>query len=227
MDMQTDRPENPGGSTHGADMPNQQQEAPAGSGATATGTGTAETGGAQPSAGSTGATADAGRMTKRNDGSFWDAAPFTTIRRVADQVDEMIDRAGLGRGWLAPVTNRNFFPDLIEGSSLLNWRPEIEVFRQGDDMVVRVDLPGMTREDVSVRFVEGAVVIEGERRSQHEEHRHGYYHSERHYGRFSRQVAIPRGVNIEDAHAAFRDGVLEITITVPEKKPEGRSIQIN
>jgi len=222
MDMQTDRPENLGGSTDSADAPNQQQEASATAGAPDTGAA-----GAHQAQASAGATTGSRTVGRRSDGSFWDAAPFTTIRRVADQVDEMIDRAGLGRGWLAPVTNRNFFPDLIEGSSLLNWRPEIEVFRNGDDMVVRVDLPGMTREDVSVRFVEDGVVIEGERRSQHEEHRHGYYHSERHYGRFSRRVAIPRDVNIEDARATFRDGVLEITITVPEKKPEGRSIQID
>ncbi len=98
------------------------------------------------------------------------------------------------------------------------------VCRESDVIVAAVGRPSTVTADM---VSEGAVVIEGERRSQHEEHRHGSYHSERHYGRFSRQVAIPRGVNIEDAHAAFRDGVLEITITVPEKKPEGRSIQIN
>lgn len=66
----------------------------------------------------------------------------------------------------------------------------------------------------------------GERREEREENKQGYRHSERRYGRFSRSITLPEGINTDEMRANFRNGVLEITIPTPEREPRGRRIEI-
>jgi hypothetical protein len=82
------------------------------------------------------------------------------------------------------------------------------------------DLPGLTKDDINVDITDDALVIRGERKSEREENEEGYYRSERSYGSFYRQIPLPEGVNVDDADATFRDGVLEITMTAPERAAE-------
>jgi HSP20 family protein len=105
------------------------------------------------------------------------------------------------------------------------WAPQIEVFQRDNELVVRADLPGMTRDDVAVEVTEEAVTIQGERRHESEEEREGFYRSERIYGSFYRVIPLPEGAISEQAKANFRDGVLEITMPAPPKS-KGRRIEI-
>ncbi len=95
------------------------------------------------------------------------------------------------------------------------WTPQIETFQRGDQFVVRADLPGMRKEDVDIELTDDSVVIQGERREEHEEDREGYYRSERTYGSFYRVVPLPEGAISESAKASFNNGVLEVTIQAP------------
>ena len=107
------------------------------------------------------------------------------------------------------------------------WAPQIEAFQRGDKYVVRVDLPGMKREDVTVEVGDEQLIIQGHRREERESTGGGYYRTERTYGSFFRSVPLPEGADPESAEASFRDGVLEITVTAPARpSPRGRRIEI-
>ena len=86
----------------------------------------------------------------------------------------------------------------------------------------------MTKKDLKVEVTAEALTIEGERAEDHEEQRHGYYRSERSYGRFSRSIPLPEGVKAEEAKASFRNGVLEVVIPAPGRAvSRGRRLEID
>ena len=102
------------------------------------------------------------------------------------------------------------------------WSPQIETFQRGDQFVVRADLPGLNKEDVNIELTDDSLSIQGERREEHEEHREGYYRSERSYGSFHRAVPLPEGAITETAKANFSNGVLEITVQAPPREVSRR-----
>ena len=97
------------------------------------------------------------------------------------------------------------------------WTPELEVFERDHGLIVRVDLPGLTKEDVKIEVIDGALTIFGERKHETKEERPGWYSSERTYGRFYRAIPLPEGVNAAEIRGTFTNGVLDITIPVPAK----------
>ena len=107
------------------------------------------------------------------------------------------------------------------------WNPEIETFQRGDEFVVRADLPGLDKKDVTVEVQDDALVIQGERSNEHKEEREGYYATERSYGRFYRVIPLPDGAITDSVKASFRNGVLEVvTKAPPHEISRGRRIDI-
>ena len=107
------------------------------------------------------------------------------------------------------------------------WVPDLEVIERDGTLKVRLDLPGMKREDVKVAVTDTALTIEGERRQQEEKTENGYVRSEQWYGRFFRSVPLPEGARTDDAKATFADGVLEITMAVAPPQPAaGRTLEV-
>lgn len=152
-------------------------------------------------------------------------SPFTLMHRVIDDMDRMFENFGFGRlgsiasPRLSALTPWSDVGDFFRPTTAALWAPPLEVFERGNTMVVRAELPGVSKEDVNVEVEDGALTISGERRHEQEESREGYYHSERRYGAFSRSIPLPEGVDANQVEAKFRDGVLEITVP----KPEGES----
>ncbi len=121
---------------------------------------------------------------------------------------------------------RRVFPDFErlfnEGSGLPFWRvrhgfefpwvPEMEVFERDNRLTVRLDVPGLKKEEISVKVIENGLTIEGERKHETEEKKNNWYTSERAYGRFFRLVPLPEGVKAAEVKATFKNGVLEIAI---------------
>jgi HSP20 family protein len=101
------------------------------------------------------------------------------------------------------------------------------VFERADKLVVRADLPGLSKDDIQLDLRDDALTIRGQRREQHEESREGYSYSERSYGSFSRQIAIPRGISPEQVDASFENGVLEVEMKMPEQsRTQRRKLEI-
>jgi HSP20 family protein len=110
---------------------------------------------------------------------------------------------------------------------VLDWIPPIEAFQRGSDFVIRVDVPGLSRDDLSVDVGDDAVTICGDHKQEHQDEREGVFRSERHYGSFCRTVALPEGAVGESAKANLKDGVLEIVVQAPSQEAgRGRRIEI-
>lgn len=99
------------------------------------------------------------------------------------------------------------------------WSPQVEIFERGNNLVVRADLPGLSRENVDVELDDDALIIRGERQSDTENEDEGFYHSERSYGSFYRAIPLPEGIDASSCNATFRDGVLEVTLPKPQQQP--------
>jgi HSP20 family protein len=144
---------------------------------------------------------------------FFRSGPFEMMRRFSEEMDRMFEDFGLARG------GRGF-----GGGQSALWSPAVEVFERDNNLVVRADLPGMSKDDVEM--TDDALVIQGERKSEREEEREGWYRSERSYGEFYRLIPLPEGVNADQAKARFENGVLEVTAPIPERAQRRRSIPV-
>jgi HSP20 family protein len=142
-------------------------------------------------------------------------SPFGMMRRFADEMDRMFEDFGF------PAIGR-----FGRSTGMERFSPQVDIFERDGKLVVRADLPGMNKEDVSVEVTEDAVIIEGERKYEHEENQEGVYRSERSYGRFYREIPLPEGVKPENATANFKNGVLEVTIDAPQAAKNRRRIDI-
>jgi HSP20 family protein len=100
----------------------------------------------------------------------------------------------------------------------LRWTPSVDVVAKDDRLTIRVDLPGLTRDEVKVDVADDAITIQGERKKEFEEDKDGHYRLERAYGSFFRSVPLPDGVKPEEVKATFRNGVLEVTAPLPASK---------
>jgi len=158
----------------------------------------------------------------------WTASPFDLMRRFSEDMDRLFGGVGLGRFGVAPFAGlgRDLWAGMPDVEQAL-WSPQIETFQRGDKLVVRADLPGLERDDVSVEVTDDNVLtISGERQQEAAEDREGYYRSERSYGRFFRSIPLPEGVDADKVEASFKNGVLEVTLPAP-KREERRGRKIN
>jgi HSP20 family protein len=152
-------------------------------------------------------------------------SPFTFMRRFSEEMDRLFGDFGFGRGWLAPGFEGGL--DRLGTLGGASWAPQVEVIERDNRLIVRADLPGMSKDDVQVDIDDNSLVIRGERKTEHEENKEGYYRSERSYGSFYRQIPLPRGVDTEDATAEFRNGVLEVVMpTTNRAREERRQIDV-
>lgn len=142
-------------------------------------------------------------------------SPFALMRRFMEDMEQQWAQFGMSRGGQGMTTMGSAF-----------FAPPIEMFEREGHLVVRADLPGLTKDDVHVEVTDDALTIEGERRAEHEERQGGFFHSERRYGTFRRQIPLPEGVNTDQVTASFKDGVLEVSMPAPQRQARGRHIEI-
>ena len=125
------------------------------------------------------------------------------MRRMAEDMDRLFEDFGFGLPGLlvSPKLSSGVGSAArpINALQRAGWVPQIETFRRGDKLVLRADLPGLRKEDVSVEIEDGILTISGERSAEDVEDRDGYYHSERSYGQFQRSLALPDGVTGDTA----------------------------
>lgn len=133
-----------------------------------------------------------------------DYSPFSIFRRLSDEMDR---------------TFANFWGS---GSESGMWAPPIEVRERDGKLVVTAELPGVRREDVKVEMTDEGLCIQGERKQEQREEKEGYIRSERRYGTFYRCIPLPENAQSENARAEFKDGILEITVPVPESQQQRR-----
>jgi HSP20 family protein len=96
--------------------------------------------------------------------------------------------------------------------------PAVDVFDEGGSIVVKAELPGISRNDIEIKLIDNMLEITGEKKTEEKIDRRDYLRVERSYGRFSRTLRLPEGLDGEHVTANFADGVLEIKIPRVESK---------
>ncbi len=105
--------------------------------------------------------------------------------------------------------------------------PTVDVYEHGSDVVVRCELPGLKRDDISVKFVDDTTLaISGERQAEEKIERSNYLRHECSYGAFKRLVNLPEGCDHEKAKASYKEGILEVRIPKSETISKARTIPI-
>jgi HSP20 family protein len=145
-------------------------------------------------------------------------APLRTLQQVADEMDQMMNSFGFGPRWSSAPMWRTATAGL--------WAPDVDVYQKDDQLVIKADLPGLRKEEVSVEVADDSVIIQGERKTEHKDEREGYFRSERSHGSFCRVIPLPEGAITDQAKASFHDGVLEVTLPAPPQATRGRKLEI-
>ena len=143
--------------------------------------------------------------------------PFQGLIDVASEMNRMRQ---LGRyGYEAGQEDR-------ERTHATAWVPAADILARGTDLVIRIELAGVDREDIEVTFHENTLTISGERRSAPDDAASSFYVQERFYGVFRRSMTLPAGLDEDDIRAEFYKGLVEITVRGGAATAEPRRIQV-
>ena len=149
--------------------------------------------------------------------------PFQLMRRFTKDMERMFpDFRGFGFPTFFTSDFVPFRTTLEKGE----WVPPMEVLHNNGKFIVRVDLPGLTKDDVKIEVTDKLLTICGERKEEKEEKLEGFFRTELSYGSFWRQVPLPETVKSENAVATFTNGVLEITMPAVKVAPAIRKLEI-
>ena len=125
----------------------------------------------------------------------------------------------------------NVFGDFNRDSTFFQgaWTPAVDIGEDRDNFYLRIDLPGMTKDDVRVNYEDGILTIKGERKDEWQDKKELNVHrAERFYGRFERSFTVPRRILDSKIAANFKNGVLMVTLPkVEEAKPKEIEVKIS
>lgn len=139
--------------------------------------------------------------------SRWD--PFRDLTVLQDRMNRLFEDAGRGgrRG--------------DEPGAATTWSPAVDILETDTEIVVKAELPGVDRKDISLHLENNVLTLRGDRRLEKETKEENYHRIERAYGGFSRAFSIPATVDDENIRAEYRDGVLKIALPKKEQvKPK-------
>jgi len=140
-------------------------------------------------------------------------SPFDRLSSLREEMNRLVD------GSLAAFGTRDF--GLFSG-----WNPALDVYQDKDNVFVKIELPGMRREDVDISLQENVLTVSGERKQESEIREGETFRNERYFGRFHRSVTLPTMVNADRVRATYRDGILFVELPKAEEaKP--KQIQVN
>lgn len=106
-------------------------------------------------------------------------------------------------------------PDL---ESDWNWNPVVDIYEEEGNYVIKAEIPGVDKKDITIDIKDRTLTLKGERSSDSEVKDDNYYRRERCHGKFERSFSLPADVESDKIDASFKDGVLKIEIPKPEKK---------
>src|SRR5579863_6418938 len=113
-----------------------------------------------------------------------------------------------------------------EEASTRTWAPPVDIFENGDNLVLKAELPGINPDDVEIRVEDNTLYLKGERKFDNEVKEQNYHRVERTYGTFTRTFSLPNSIDSEKVAAEYKDGVL--TLTMPKKEEaKPKTIKIN
>jgi len=107
-----------------------------------------------------------------------------------------------------------------------SWAPLCDIYEEGDNIVVKAELPGLDRNDIDVQVENNVLTLRGERKRENEVKSENLFRTERYYGTFTRSFTLPATVDTEKIRAEYKEGVLLLTMPkVEEAKPRKIKVQ--
>lgn len=155
-------------------------------------------------------------------------SPMTRIER------EMLTTLHEMERWFEDALHRPFFgfhrlplTNIVTGERHSgDFVPSIDMFEEGNELVIRAELAGMKREDIKLELSGNMLTISGEKTGGETIERKDYYRVEQCYGSFSRTLDLPEGVNLDEVKAQYKDGILEIRIPKETVSSNVRTVPI-
>jgi HSP20 family protein len=142
---------------------------------------------------------------------LWD--PFASLADIREEVNRLFD-----------TSLRRFGTTEFDGT----FAPAVDVVERKDNIVVTADLPGLSKDDVSVTLQDNFLTIKGEKKHEFEDKDTNYYRSERVYGSFARTIELPVTVDAKKIDARFKDGVLHVTLPKSEEaRPKEIEVKVS
>jgi HSP20 family protein len=137
-------------------------------------------------------------------------------------------RPGLAWPSFGRLLNMNDELDRLFETPLQAWAPALDVHEDKEKFTVNLELPGLKREDINVHLENGSLIISGERKSETLREDTEVHRQERYYGKFSRALTLPVAVAPDKVKAAFKDGILTVTLPKAEEaKPKQINVTVN
>lgn len=123
----------------------------------------------------------------------------------------------------------DFFGDVFKGTRMdltRGWNPKVDIFEEEDHIIMKAELPGVEKDNISIDVNGRVLTLKGERTSDNEVKEESYYRRERSYGCFERSFTLPAETDSEQIKAEYKDGVLKLNIPRPaSSKPKAIAIQ--
>jgi HSP20 family protein len=148
--------------------------------------------------------------------------------RMLDQFDQM-----MGEFWRRPFSGLlPSFPSLLRpsrsllGESLTLRVPAVDLYEEEDEVVLKAEVPGLSKEDLKIDLTDSMLTISGEKKKEAEIKEEAYAYSERSYGAFSRSLQLPCAVKADKAKATFKNGILEVKLPKTEEAKK-RHVTVN
>ena len=141
--------------------------------------------------------------------SWWD--PFRDLETIQNEMNKLFDSS------LVRFGDRN--AGLLDGA----WSPAIDVYDSKDNVMVKADIPGMSKDEIDVSVRNDTLMIKGEKKHEKETNEKDYVKTERFYGAFNRALRLPSEVDASRVEATYKNGVLELILP---KKEESKPKQI-
>lgn len=134
--------------------------------------------------------------------------PFNRLSSLREEIDRLFDLS---------------MPGFTHGDVGLfsGWAPTLDLYQDNDNVFVKVELPGMKKEEINISLHEGMLTISGERKREQKTGEGETFRSECYYGKFHRSVTLPTMVDANTVKAAYKDGILTVTLPKAEEaKPK-------
>lgn len=138
-------------------------------------------------------------------------APFEEMERF---FEEAFRRPFFAPSWMPRIK----LPEMMGEVS-----PSVDIFEDGNDVVVKAEVPGMRKDDIDVNLTQDTITISGQKAAEEKVERKDFYRLERTFGSFTRKLRLPADIQTEKARASFKDGVLEVRIP---KSPTAKARKI-
>jgi HSP20 family protein len=141
--------------------------------------------------------------------------------RDMDEIHRLFD-------WSPSLFRRgNLMPE-EENITVPEWAPLVDIAEDDKEYLIKAELPEVQKEDVKVTVENGTLTISGERKSEKEEKGKKFHRTERYYGRFERQFALPDDADASQVKANFKDGVLQVHLAKSEKaRPKQIEVKVS